>query len=109
MTITDGNFSVPSKPNLESTPKVSHSGNVGTKNDGIHFSNIMMDSLEYLKKMLGLTPDCLNGGMKTLRGKKQKCYHYRKQLLYREFHEKSFGDCFYDFSLLISPWLSVPE
>uniref|UniRef100_A0A0R3S282 EGF-like domain-containing protein n=1 Tax=Elaeophora elaphi TaxID=1147741 RepID=A0A0R3S282_9BILA len=68
VTITDGNFSMPSKPGLQSTPKVGLSENVGTKNDGIHFSDIMMDSLEYLKKMLGLTPDCLNGGMKTLRG-----------------------------------------
>ncbi|CAG9530360.1 unnamed protein product [Cercopithifilaria johnstoni] len=68
MTITDGKFSVPSEPGLQSTPKINYSGNIGTKNDGIHFGDIMMDSLEYLKKMLGFTPDCLNGGMKTSGG-----------------------------------------
>ncbi|VDM92811.1 unnamed protein product [Onchocerca ochengi] len=68
VTISDRNFSMPSKPDLQNIPKNNHSGNIGTKNNGIHFGNIMSDSLEYLKKMLGLTPDCINGGMKTLRG-----------------------------------------
>ncbi|VBB34821.1 unnamed protein product, partial [Acanthocheilonema viteae] len=68
MISTDGNFSLPSKPSLQITPKISQSGNSSTKNNGIHFGNIVTYSLEYLKKMLGLTADCLNGGMKTLRG-----------------------------------------
>lgn len=62
---------------MQVTSEVMQPGNVSTKNDGIHFSEIMKDSLEYLKKMLGLTPDCLNGGMKTLKGKKHMPYHYR--------------------------------
>lgn len=68
ITNNDRNFLVPLKPGVQNMPKLSYSEDVGTKNGGIHFTNIMADSLEYLKKMLGLTPDCLNGGMKTLRG-----------------------------------------
>uniref|UniRef100_A0A915PLL5 EGF-like domain-containing protein n=1 Tax=Setaria digitata TaxID=48799 RepID=A0A915PLL5_9BILA len=64
---SDANFSLTSKPNLKSTPKVSHSLNT-TKNNGVHFGNIVKDSFEYLKELLGFTPDCLNGGTKTLRG-----------------------------------------
>ncbi|EFO25807.2 hypothetical protein LOAG_02678 [Loa loa] len=68
MTNTDGSLPLPLEPDLQSTPEVSYVGNIDDKNDGIHFRKIMTDSLEYLKKMLGLTPDCLNGGTKTLRG-----------------------------------------
>ncbi|MCP9260529.1 hypothetical protein DINM_003478 [Dirofilaria immitis] len=68
VTITNRNFSMLLKSDLQNTPKINRSGNIDPRNDGIHFGNIMVNSIEYLKKMLGLTPDCHNGGVRTLRG-----------------------------------------
>lgn len=66
-TISGAKFSVSSAPILHTTRKVSFTRNGGIK-EGVDLGNIVSDSIEYLKKMLGLTPDCLNGGLKTLRG-----------------------------------------
>lgn len=78
-TISGAKFSVSSAPILHTTRKVSFTRN-GGKKEGVDLGNIMSDSIEYLKKMLGLTPDCLNGGLKTLRGECVCPKFYRGEL-----------------------------
>ncbi|VDN23827.1 unnamed protein product [Gongylonema pulchrum] len=72
-------FPASSTPVLQNTPKHDFSRNANRK-EGVDLSNLMSDSIEYLKKMLGLTPDCLNGGLKTLRGECVCPKFYRGEL-----------------------------
>lgn len=69
VTNTAGNLATSLDPALVNKSKTSYGGSVDIKNDAnMHFTNIITNTIENLKKMLGFTPPCLNGGMKTLRG-----------------------------------------